>query len=249
MKPIPEIVIAGDEGFAVRAAIEITRVLRATLSERDAVSLALAGGATPRPVYRALAAVPAGLRPADWRRVHFFWSDERCVPADDPGSNVNAAHEQLLRDLDIAPERIHAPRLARDPRSTAAAYEGEIRRTLRPEATATPRFDLVLLGVGADGHTASLFPGEPPEAHPGRSGLVVATRSPAAPHERISFSFELLAAARRILILASGEDKAEVVYRVLEERDRSLPVTQVDPRSGVVCWVLDAAAASRLPQT
>ena len=245
-----EIVVAGDEGFAVRASREITQRLRSALAERPVVNLALAGGSTPRPVYRALTASPGGLGSHEWQRVHFFWSDERCVPAGDPRRNVVAATDDLLSVLDLPAANIHAPRSEGDPLALAASYELEIRRTLGAGAVEIPRFDLVLLGVGADGHTASLFPrqfAEPKSAHGSSHSLVVATRSPKAPHERISFSYELLSEARAVVILASGENKAAVVRRALEEGDRSLPVTRVGLDSGV-CWLLDAAASRELSE-
>lgn len=245
MKPRPEIVVAGVEGFAARGAAEITTRLSAALAERATASFALAGGSTPRPVYRALAGAPGGLRPAEWRRVHFFWSDERCVPPGDPRSNVAAATGDLLEALGVPPDHVHAPRFEGDSAASAAAYEREIRRTLDSESVVTPKFDLVLLGVGPDGHTASLFPNQLSDSEAALS-LVTATRSPVPPDGRISFTFELLAAARRILILAAGESKAEVVRRALEDGDRSLPVARVDPRSGSVCWLLDSEASGRL---
>ncbi len=244
----PEIVVVDEEGFVARAADEVTMRLRFALAERGVVSLALAGGATPRPVYRALADSTAGVRPDEWNRVHFFWSDERLVAAGDPGSNVVAAAEDLLVALDLPAANIHAPSAANDAAESAAAYERELRRALAVTET-PPRIDLVLLGLGSDGHTASLFS----DQLKGRSAvsagaaLIVATRSPMPPHDRISFSFELLEAARHVVFLVSGESKAEVVRRVLEIGDPSLPATRINSRSGPLCWVLDSAAASRLP--
>ena len=246
----PEVVVSGDEGFAARGAAEIVSRLRAALAERPTAFVALAGGSTPRPVYRALAGPGGGLKPAEWRRVHFFWSDERLVPPSDPRSNVVAATEDLLAGLDLPPGNLHAPRREADPAASAASYEREIRRVVPAGENDIPRLDLVLLGVGTDGHTASLFPGQVAAARAARdlSDLVVATRCPVPPHRRISFTFELIAAARTTLILAAGESKADIVHRALTQNDRSLPVTLVEAGSGAVCWVLDPEAAGRLPR-
>jgi len=139
--------------------------------------------------------------------------------------------------------------------ASAASYEREIRRTLPAGETGIPCFDLVLLGVGTDGHTASLFPDQVVETRPASdsevdssdlSRLVVATRSPAPPRNRISFSFDLMQAARAILFLVSGKTKADVVRRVLEDGDGCLPAARVAARSAAVCWVLDREAASGL---
>lgn len=257
----PEVVVSGGEGFAARGAAEIVSRLRAALAERPTAFVALAGGSTPRPVYRALAGPGGGLKPAEWCRVHFFWSDERLVQPGDPCRNVAAATEDLLAGLDLPPGNLHAPRLEVNPAASAAGYEREIRRVVPAGENGIPRLDLVLLGVGTDGHTASLFPDQveavgatPDAAHdlndlndPSDPGdLVVATRSPVPPHRRISFSFELIAAARMTLILAAGESKADIVHRALTQNDRSLPVTLVEAGSGAVCWVLDPEAAGRL---
>ncbi len=123
----PEVVIAGDEGFAARGAAEIASRLREALAERRTAFVALAGGSTPRPVYRALAGPRGGLQSAEWRRVHFFWSDERLVQPSDPCRNVAAATEDLLGSLDLPPGNVHAPRLEADPAASAASYEREIR--------------------------------------------------------------------------------------------------------------------------
>lgn len=253
----PEVVIAGDEGFAVRGATEIVVRLRAALAARRTVFVALAGGNTPRPVYRALAEPRAGLGSTEWQRVHFFWSDERLVPSSDPRRNVATGTEDLLRALDLSSGNVHAPRLETSPEAAAAGYEEEIRTVLEDGQAGSldpPRFDLILLGVGTDGHTASLFPEEfekpgPPargSAHDPR--LVLATRSPAPPHQRLSFSFELIGAAREVLFLVSGGSKADVVRRVLEERECSLPAARVAGSGGAVSFVLDSEASSRLPK-
>ncbi len=234
-----EVVVAGPRDFVECAAKEILSRLRGALKLRETAVLALAGGETPRPVYRQLAR-SKGDPAVDWGRVDFYWSDERFVDDGDPDSNVGAARRDLLEPLGISPRRLHPPAFAADPATAAHSYENQIRREVPNGPHGIPRFDLVLLGVGADGHTASLFPGEVVE--PER--LVVAARSPVPPRSRISFSFDLLAAAGEVFFLVSGSAKAEIVRRALEERDQLLPAARV--RAERVSWVLDRGAASRL---
>lgn len=269
----PEVVVVAAEAFAAQGARRILRALGSALEGRDGASLALAGGSTPLAVYRRLAEPDLrGL--LDWSRVEIFWSDERCVPPDAPASNYRAARESLLRPLGLAGGRVHPVPTERDPAAAAAEYEREVRRVVRGDP---PRFDLVLLGVGEDGHTASLFPdlfsgggdGVPPgaaapdQALPAdalpdgaQTGpLVVATRSPLPPSERVSFGYPLLSAARKVLFLVCGPGKAAIVSRLFAEpgpaggggtadRKGELPAARI--AAAEVTWLLDAAAAAAL---
>lgn len=230
------------EAFAARAAREITDRLRAALAVRERVALALAGGETPRAAHLCLARLPDGLEAEDWERIEFFWGDERLVEAGDSGSNVEAARRDFLDPLAIPERQIHAPRKGIEPDRTARDYEAVVRSVLSGGIGDVPRFDLVVLGVGADGHTASLFPGA--ALHSGR--LVVPARSSSSPRDRITFSFELIAAAREVLFLVAGEAKAAIVQRLLAEADPTLPATLVRPTSGRLSWLLDEGAARRL---
>lgn len=234
------------EDFPARAARRIMDSLRSVLRQRDVAFVALAGGQTPRPVYRELARL-FDSDPEVPRRVHFFWSDERLVPTGDARSNVNAATADLLARLEVPPGRLHPPNPANSPVAAAQWYEREIRRVVGGEP---PQFDLILLGLGSDGHTASLFPEDADSelSAADKGALVVATTAPGQPRERISFSFELIAAAREVIFLVSGKGKAEVVSRVLEMRDRSLPAARIAARNGIVRWILDSEAAGGLRQ-
>ncbi|MFQ5701100.1 MAG: 6-phosphogluconolactonase [Acidobacteriota bacterium] len=212
------------------------------LGSRGRFRVALSGGRTPRRMYAALT-LEHVISQIVWPAVQLFFSDERCVPPDDDRSNYRMAHEALLSKLPIPEENIHRMRgELEDPDAAARAYEEELRREFAPGEVA---LDLVMLGMGADGHTASLFPGEPASKETDR--LVTAAR-PAGGPARLTLTFPAINAARAVMILVSGEGKAEIARRVLgaETRAEEVPIQSVRPADGEVVWLLDAAAASKL---
>lgn len=250
MSAAPEIVVGARPGSVhERAARRFASAAAAAIAARGRFAVALAGGSTPRPLYERLAAPPH--RDAiDWARVDVFWGDERCVPPDHPDSNHRLAREALLDRVPVPAGRIHRiegedP----DPDRAARRYEAELRRVLDAPPPGVPRLDLALLGLGEDGHTASLFPGSPALAVDDR--LVVAVRASEAGVgppvvDRITLTPPALAAARAALFLVVGEAKAEAVRATLERSGESgrWPARTVDPAAAT--WLLDAAAAGRL---
>jgi 6-phosphogluconolactonase len=207
-------------------------------------TIALAGGSTPRTLYRALA--HGALRAqVPWSRIEFFWGDERHVPPDHPQSNYRMAHETLLSTVPVGPEQIHRIHAEEaDAGAAASAYENEIRATV-PAEEGPPRFDLILLGLGPDGHTASLFPGS--DALSERERLCVANWVAAMNAYRITMTLPLLNAARAVMFIVSGADKAAIVRQVVR-RDHpgpEFPAELVHP-DGELLWMLDREAASAL---
>ncbi len=233
--------VAGTDELAAAAAEEVTARLVAAVAARGRASLVLAGGATPRPLYRLLAE-PDRQGRLPWASVEVFFGDERAVRPDETGSNFAAAHEDLLALLDPPPAAVHRMRGELPPVRAAADYESELTAALgRP-----PRFDLVLLGLGADGHTASLFPGDEAGEEcvlPGQ--LVAAATAPAPPRRRVTLTYEALAGAAEIVFLVAGAGKAAAVAAALSG-DAALPAARVRSREGRVVWLLDAAAAGGL---
>ena len=222
------------------------RRARAKLEDEPRFTVALSGGSTPRRTYELLADEPhrSGLR---WERVHFFWGDERTVPPDHPDSNFGAANRALLSKLALPPQNIH--RIAAgvdDPAVAAAAYEEELRRFFRLPEGGFPRFDLVLLGMGADGHTASLFPGS--DAPSEKRRLALATRVDERSTYRVSLTCPVLNNAACIMFLVTGPQKAEMLRRVLEgpPEPAQYPVQRIRPSDGELIWYIDRAAAGRL---
>ncbi|MDX1502235.1 MAG: 6-phosphogluconolactonase [Thermoanaerobaculia bacterium] len=238
-----EVRVLGDAAEAARAAAdEIRRALSSAIGERGVALWSLAGGSTPERAYDLLAASP---REVDWPRVHLFWGDERVVPPDHPESNYGRLRRRLLDRLPAAPGGVHRIRGELPAPEAARKYEAELRRWTA-EPGRPPRLDLALLGVGADGHTASLFPGG--RAAGGR--WVVATRAPMAPVSRVSLTLPVFARARRILFLVTGAEKAEVVARILAPpaAPDDLPAAAVRPDHGSLLWLLDREAAAALPE-
>jgi 6-phosphogluconolactonase len=193
--------------------------------------VAVSGGSSPRPAYER-----AGARAPDWSRVELWWADDRCVPADDPRSNYRLVRETLLDGLSRPPavHRVHGE-LA--PEEAADTYDDEIRGV---------RLDLALLGIGPDGHTASLFPGSPALDETERAAVAAeAGLEPFVP--RVTLTVPMLSAARLVLFLVTGEEKAEAVARAFGgEPDPETPASLVRSAEGRTVAVLDAAAASRL---
>lgn len=219
----------------------IAAAATASIGRRRFFRIALAGGSTPRAVYRLLADDPY----MDFRRWQIFWSDERCVPPTSPESNYRMAKEMLLDRLSEPPALVFRMAGEGDPDAAALAYERAVRELVPPNPAAgtgeTPRFDLILLGMGADGHTASLFPGSPALAEQAR--LVVATAAPTG-QPRLTFTYPLINAARRVLILVSGAEKAATLRAVRTQPPdpNRYPVQGVNPVRGNLTWLVDAAA-------
>lgn len=238
--PEPRVTVATDaEALAGLAAAEIARAAARAAQARGLAALALAGGLTPRRAYQRLAE-PEEHEGVPWEKVVLFFGDERCVPPDHPDSNARMVREALLARLPIPAANVF--RMAGeepDPERAAAAYEAELRRELGPE----PRLDLVLLGMGADGHVASLFPGSP--ALEERRRLVCAIEDGPPHPRRLTLTLPAMAAARAVLFLVSGAEKAATVAEVLAGRRPELPAARVRPE-GEVHWLLDREAASRI---
>lgn len=208
--------------------------------------LALAGGSTPRGLYAYLASSPLARR-LDWRRVSVFFSDERCVPPDHPDSNFRMATETLIAPLGLPRERIFRMRGEDEPERAAREYEDRLRNEFGALPPSWPRFDLILLGLGEDGHTASLFPQTP--ALEERHRLVVPNRAPRGVAQRLTFTVPLINQAQAVVFLVSGAKKAPAVKAVLEDRaavGTQFPAKLIRPEQGRLIWFLDRAAAGEL---
>ena len=214
------------------------------VAKRGVCHLALAGGTTPHGLYRTLAAeVSSGEVP--WQHVEVFFGDERDVPHDHVESNYKMAQQTLLDHAPVPPRRVHPmPADAADLDTASTMYEQVIRDVVGAEAEAIPRFDLILLGMGGDGHTASLFPNT--EALAEKRKLVTAHLVPVLGRKRMTFTFPLINAARNIVMLITGVDKAEAVVSMLGDDPaarRAIPAARVVPDDGELVIVLDSAAA------
>lgn len=238
-----EIAVLPDaESLALAAADEFARSAAEAVRKRRFFRVALSGGSTPRALYRRLTRAP--YRAAiSWEHVRFFWGDERCVPPDSKRSNYRMARETLLDPLEIPPRQVFRMKGEEEPEAAARAYE----RTLcRYAVGRTVGLDLVLLGLGEDGHTASLFPGT--AALDAGRRLVAANYVGKFSEWRITLTYRALNAARRIVFVVCGTEKASAVAKVLQKSSgwRELPASGVCPGRGSLLWLLDEAAASRL---
>ncbi|MGA8762804.1 MAG: 6-phosphogluconolactonase [Candidatus Sulfotelmatobacter sp.] len=230
------------------AAEEIVRTANAAVAERGRFTIALSGGSTPRNLYTLLATNARTTLP--WEQTFFFWSDERHVPPDNSESNYHMAEEAMLAKIPVLPGNVfRVPAENPDAAAAAEAYEQTLRKFFAPKASEVPRFDLILLGMGPDGHTASLFPET--VALQEESHLVVANWVEKLNTNRITFTLPLINAARSVAFLVSGADKAPVLREVLEGNadGKKYPSKLVRPSEGKVIWFVDRAAASELSVT
>mgnify|MGYP006299181993 FL=1 len=238
-------IAASPEAVMTGAAERIAQLLTAAVAARGVATMALAGGSTPRQVYRLLSAEPHD-RGVPWDRVRLFLGDERCVPADHPDSNQRMVAESLLARLPHPPA-FHPMVCSGDDREEAAArYRDCLAREVPEHASGIPRFDLIVLGMGDDAHTASLFPETPilEETRP-----VAPVFVPEKNAWRMSLTLPVLNAARHVLFLVTGAKKAQALAAVFSGRpDRDRPASLVRPGSGALEWHVDAAAAARVPR-
>jgi len=231
---------AAAEHFAARAEVAV--------ASRGRFAVALSGGSTPRATY-ALLTNPEFVTRVNWPRVHVFWGDERCVPPDHPDSNYSMARQTVLDHVPIPAENIHRVRGEIDPERAADGYERTLRDffAARPgETEAAPRFDLILLGMGGDGHTASLFPGT--AAIHEETRWVVAHFVDKLNAWRVTLTPVVINAAAQVTFLVVGAGKAEQLREVLTGplQPDLLPSQIVKPADGHLLWLLDAAAAAHL---
>jgi len=207
-------------------------------------SVALAGGGTPRGVYELLATPPFSEQ-IPWGRVHVFWGDERCVPPDDPGSNYRMARETLLDRVPLPTDNIHRVHGELDPETAAQAYAAELRDFFGAQ---WPVFDLILLGMGDDGHTASLFPGSDALREKTRPVVGVTAQYQDRPARRVTLTPPAINAARHVMFLVVGASKANALQAVLEGpyQPHRLPAQIVQPTDGHLVWLVDGMAAKKV---
>jgi len=230
-------------GLFHAAAEEFVRLGRNAIGAQGRFAVALAGGSTPKALYSRLAEQYAGFA---WNRTFLFFGDERHVPPTDAESNYRMVNESLLSKIQIPAENVFRVK-AENPDAAVAAldYENQMRQFFAPTKGEFPRFDLILLGMGPDGHTASLFPGS--EGLKEQSRWVIANRVEKFQTHRITFTFPVLNNAAEVMFLASGPNKADMVQQVLEGKPTPpYPSQQVVPKDGKLLWILDEAAAARL---
>ncbi len=236
-------VLASPADLFHAAAEEFVNAARTAIGAQGRFTVALSGGNTPKSLYSLLAAKYTDFA---WNRVFMFFGDERHVPATDPQSNYRMVNEELLSKIKIPAEnvfRIHAE----NPEAATAAddYASQLSRFFELKTGEFPRFDLILLGTGPEGHTASLFPDS--AALDEQTRLVVSNWVAKFNTDRITFTFPVLNRAAEVMFLASGSEKADIVHEILEGKNTPpLPAQSVQPTDGKLLWMLDEAAAAKL---
>ncbi|SPP64381.1 6-phosphogluconolactonase [Nitrospira lenta] len=248
MSSSPEILVCRPgQDWLDRACGLFRDITTQTIQAQGSCVIALSGGTTPKALYGALTS-PEWKTQCQWDRMIFLFGDERGVPPDHPDSNYGLALEALFRPLGIGLSQVHRMKGESTDLSLAAAdYEQALRALTHSPPPAIPRLDLVLLGLGEDGHTASLFPGTPALSE--RSHLVAVGLSPKGIPSRLTLTLGVINRATVVLFLVTGTGKAEMVRAVLQSKtqpERTLPAAQVKPDSGHLVWLLDDAAAGAL---
>jgi 6-phosphogluconolactonase len=234
-----EVIVLDDaDAVAHAAAAEFARVVAGVLADHTRAYVALAGGSTPKATYRLLA-TPSYRDRIEWPRVEIFFGDERCVPPDHAESNYRMARECLLDHVPLAAHHVHRIAGEREPREAAALYQDVLRRVIGDGAP--PRLDLVLLGLGPDGHTASLFPGTPVLDE--KRDWVSAVHVERLDAWRVTLTAPTLSAASHVLVCAVGADKAEALDLALAAPPGTVPIQLVRPAQ--LRWIVDRAAAQK----
>jgi 6-phosphogluconolactonase len=242
--------VAPTAALVARAAAELfVDAAVAAVTTRGRTRIAISGGSTPKAML-ALLADPAQpfLKQVPWDSLDLYWVDERCVPPDNAESNYRMTNEAMLAHVPLATERIHRMEGELDPEVAASRYESTLRNTFKLEGAETPTFDLILLGMGDDGHTASLFPHTEGLDEMGR--LVIANHVPQKDTWRITLTWPVINQGRQVAFLIEGEAKAEILHEVLQGAydPETKPSQLIRPASGKLLYLLDAAAASKLPE-
>jgi 6-phosphogluconolactonase len=246
MKHKQTVRIFSNQADLITAAAELfIRAANESVAQNGRFLTALSGGGTPQALFELLA-TPAYASQIDWQRSHILWGDERLVPPNDSGSNYKLAWDTLLAHTPIPPQNIHRAKGELDPETAVADYTHQLQQLALPGQT-LPALDLALMGLGSDGHTASLFPGPIPAAEQSQPVIAVTADYNGRPAGRISLTPLVFNAARHILFLVTGAKKAAALAAVLNHQDstETWPAQRIQPINGTITWLVDEAAAGK----
>lgn len=241
-----EIITTSDAGrLAEKGAELMYNTAGEAVARKDSFAVAVSGGSTPRAMHRLLSQEPY-LADMPWQKTHFFWVDERMVSFDHPDSNYGAAKKDLMSIVPIPADQVYPMPAMMRPEQGADLYQAKLKTFFQDLGSLDPVFDLIILGIGTDGHTASLFPGQPSSQEPDRWVLSVRGGQPDV--FRLTLTYAVLNSARHILFLVSGNAKAAVVKTLIEDRHSQLPAAKIQAPNGKITWLLDQKAASLLAE-
>ncbi len=237
-----EIIIkASADHLARKGAETFSLTARKSIGQSGSFTVAISGGSTPRAMHRLLAQEPY-VSDIPWQKTHLFWVDERCVPSSHPASNFGIAMMDFLDHVPIPAVQIHHMPAERPPEEGASVYERELREFFQGHEGDFPIFDLIYLGIGTDGHTASLFPGQ--RALEERQKWVVAVKGGQPDVSRLTLTYPVLNHSRQIIFMVSGKEKAAVIKAIFEDKAAGFPAQKIHPLNGELRWLLDQDAAS-----
>ncbi len=244
MKKVIQVLPDSDK-MSKRGAEIFCKTAIASVNHHGSFAVAISGGSTPRAMHRLLSKEPY-LDEIPWPRTHMFWVDERLVAFASLHSNFGVAKKDFLDNIPIPSDQVHPMPAMMQPEKGAAVYENKLKKFFNGFNSSRPHFDLVIPGVGKDGHIASLFPGHIPTSKPNRWVLSVKGGDPDV--YRLTLTYLVLNCARHILFIVSGKGKALIVQTLFEDGQVQLPASLVEPLDGQVTWLLDKEAASLLQE-
>jgi 6-phosphogluconolactonase len=236
------VVVKDPVKLASYVAEEVTKLSQDFVKMNGLFSLALSGGSTPKRLYELLGKDPYSLM-IPWEFVHLFWVDERCVPPDSLDSNYQMINNALLKQLKIPTDNIHRIRVELGCKQAVNLYQRELKCFFHDNK---PMFDLVILGVGKDGHTASIFPDSDFSKQTGRFVSITEGNYEERPGMRVTLSLDAINSSKNIIFLVTGSEKAVIMKKIFHDRNQELPASHVNPEQGSVKWVIDKEAAKLL---
>jgi 6-phosphogluconolactonase len=237
-----QIIVEDSASHLARRGVEVLcSAAKESIEEHKNFTLAISGGFTPRKMHQMMTTEPY-ISQMSWDKTHIFWVDERCVPAENPSSNYGIAKTDFLDKIPIDKSRVHPMHGEIPPEAGADSYQQELTDFFNLKENQIPVFDLIFLGIGTDGHTASLFPGQ--RALDEKERLAVHVKGGIPNIDRITMTFPVLNNARQIVFLASGEKKATIIRQTVKNAKFQLPAQMVKPKIGSLIWILDKDAAS-----
>lgn len=231
------------EALCAEAAYDLTRIISTAIDHRGEAHIFLAGGSTPRRLYKYLATSNVG-RTIPWGKVHIYFGDERNVPSDDPDCNYNMANQSLLKWISVDPTHIHRIQGELSAEEAAEAYNNKLKYCVPSSANGLPNADLIILGLGPDGHVASLFPDT--DILDNTTDYAAAVWVEKLKTNRISITYPVINNAENVWLFVSGEEKREIVDKIFNYHTPGrYPAERIDPQ-GILTWYLDEAAAYRI---